>query len=117
MHLGYGVDVLDRLSWVAKTNCVYWGDLDTHGFAILNRARGYLPELKSVLMDEAILRSHRDLWLEEKDQHAAESLPLLTDSEQAVYQSIKRNAWGQHVRLEQERIAWDIAWKRLRQAI
>ena len=117
MQLGYGVDVLGRLPWAAKANCVYWGDLDTHGFAILNRARSYLPELKSVLMDEATLRSHQDLWVEEKDQHAAETLPLLMDSEQAVYQAIKGNAWGQNVRLEQERIAWDIAWKTLQQAI
>ena len=57
-------------------------------------------------MDEATLRSHQGLWVEEKDQHAAETLPLLTDPEQAVYQAIKRNARGQHVRLEQERIAW-----------
>jgi hypothetical protein len=56
-------------------------------------------------------------WIEEKDQHAAETLPLLTDPEQAVYQAIKRNAWGQNVRLEQERIAWDVAWKTLQQAI
>jgi hypothetical protein len=35
---------------------------------------------------------------------------LLTEPEQAVYHSIKRNAWGQNVRLEQERIAWDVAW-------
>lgn len=117
MQLGYGVDVLGRLPWVAKAHCVYWGDLDTHGFAILNRARSYLPELKSVLMDEATLRSHQDLWVDEKDQHAAETLPLLTDPEHAVYQAIKRNVWGQNVRLEQERIAWDIAWKTLRQAI
>ncbi|GAB4363586.1 MAG: DUF3322 and DUF2220 domain-containing protein [Methylohalobius crimeensis] len=117
MQLGYGVDVLGRLPWVAKAHCVYWGDLDTHGFAILNRARSYLPELKSVLMDEATLRSHQDLWVEEKDQHAAETLPLLTDPEQAVYQAIKRNAWGQNVRLEQERIAWDVAWKILQQVI
>jgi hypothetical protein len=110
MQLGYGVDVLGRLPWAAQAHCVYWGDLDTHGFAILNRARSYLPELKSVLMDEAILRSHQDLWVEEKDQHAAETLPLLTEPEQAVYHSIKRNAWGQNVRLEQERIAWDVAW-------
>jgi hypothetical protein len=94
-----------------------WGDLDTHGFAILNRARSYLPELKSVLMDEATLRSHQDLWVEEKDQHAAETLPLLTDTEQALYQAIKRNAWGQNVRLEQERIAWDVVWKTLQQVI
>lgn len=117
MQLGYGVDVLGRLPWVAKAHCIYWGDLDTHGFAILNRARSYLPELKSVLMDEATLRSHQDLWVEEKDQHAAETLPLLTDPEQAVYQAIKRNAWGQNVRLEQERIAWGVAWKTLQQAI
>ena len=110
MQLGYGVDVLGRLPWVAKANSVYWGDLDTHGFAILNRARSYLPELKSVLMDEATLRSHQGLWVEEKDQHAAETLPLLTDPEQTVYQAIKRNAWGQNVRLEQERITWEVAW-------
>lgn len=110
MQLGYGVDVLGRLPWVARAHCVYWGDLDTHGFAILNRARGYLPELKSVLMDEATLRSHQELWVEEKDQHAAEILPLLTVSEQAVYQAIKSNVWGQNVRLEQERLAWDVAW-------
>lgn len=110
MQLGYGVDVLGRLPWVAKAHCVYWGDLDTHGFAILNRARSYLLELKSVLMDETTLRNHQDLWVEEKDQHAAETLPLLTDPEQAVYQAIKRNAWGQNVRLEQERIAWEAAW-------
>ncbi len=50
MQLGYGVDVLGRLPWVARAHCIYWGDLDTHGFAILNRARSYLPELKSVLI-------------------------------------------------------------------
>ena len=117
MQLGYGVDVLGRLPWAAKAQCVYWGDVVTHGFAILNRARSYLPELKSVLMDEETLRSHQDLWVEERDQHGAEALPLLTEVEQAVYQSIKRHAWGQNVRLEQERIAWDVAWKALQQAI
>lgn len=117
MQLGYGVDVLGRLPWAAKAHCVYWGDLDTHGFAILNRARSYLTELKSVLMDEETLRSHQDLWVEERDQHGAEALPLLTNLEQEVYQAIKRNVWGQNVRLEQERIAWDVAWKTLQQAI
>ena len=116
-QLGYGVDVLGRLPWVTKANCIYWGDLDTHGFAILNRARTYLPELKSILMDEETLRSYQDLWVEEKTQHGAETLPLLSDREQEVYQAIKRNAWGQNVRLEQERIAWDVAWKALQHAI
>ena len=117
MQLGYGVDVLGRLPWLAEAKCVYWGDLDTHGFAILNRARSYLPDLKSVLMDEETLCSHHDLWVEEKDPHSAETLPLLTDTEQLVYQSIKRNAWGQNVRLEQERIAWRFAWQTLKQSL
>ena len=117
MQLGYGVDVLGRLPWITKAHCVYWGDLDTHGFAILNRARSYLPELKSVLMDEETLCSHHDLWVEEKDPHSAEILPLLTDPEQVVYQAIKLNTWGQNVRLEQERIAWRFAWETLKQAL
>lgn len=116
-QLGYGVDVLGCLPWVAEANCFYWGDLDTHGFAILNRARSYLPALESVLMDEATLRSHQGLWVEEKDPHSAETLPLLTDPEQAVYQAIRHNTWGQNVRLEQERITWDVAWRTLRQAV
>lgn len=113
MHLGYGVDVLGRLPWIARASCVYWGDLDTHGFAILNRARSYLPQLKSVLMDEVTLRLHQDLWVEESVQHAADELPLLTEAEQAVYRGLKRNTWGQQVRLEQERIDWELAWKEL----
>lgn len=117
MQLGYGVDVLARLPWVAAARCLYWGDLDTHGFAILNRARSHLPELQSVLMDEATLHGHRRLWGEEQEPHAAQTLPLLTDPERAVYRGIKSHIWGQNVRLEQERIAWDVAWKTVQQVI
>jgi hypothetical protein len=49
----------------------------------------------------------------EEDQHGAESMPLLTDPEQAVYQVVNRNARGQNVRLEQEQITWDVAWNAL----
>lgn len=111
MQLGYGVDVLGRLPWLARICCFYWGDLDTHGFAILNRARTYLPELTSILMDNETLHSHKDLWVEEKTPCAAETLPLLSDAEQSLYQDIKKNVWGQNIRLEQERIAWGFAWK------
>lgn len=117
MQLGYGVDVLSHLPWVVRSPCIYWGDLDTHGFAILNRARSHLPTLTSLLMDEATLHNHQALWVTEKEPHPAATLPLLTPAEQTVYQAIKRNVWGQHIRLEQERIGWDIAWKTVRQAI
>ena len=43
MKLGNGVSVLSRLPWAAGVRAVYWGDIDTHGFAILSHARGALP--------------------------------------------------------------------------
>ena len=117
MRLGYAVDVLGQISWLQQAKCIYWGDIDTHGFAILNRARTYIPDLTAVLMDESTLMSHRDLWVEEKDQHASTELPLLTGTEQKLYQSIKGNIFGQQVRLEQERIRWDVAWDAIQASI
>jgi hypothetical protein len=109
MGLGYSVDLLQKLPWVHSARCYYWGDLDTHGFAILNRARCYVPHLNSILMDEDTLLAHRDLWVEESEPAAADVLPLLTPTEEAVYRGLKQNLWGNNVRLEQERISWDFA--------
>lgn len=117
MRLGYAVDVLGQLPWLRKVQCIYWGDIDTHGFAILNRARTYIPSLKTVLMDESTLMSHRDLWVKEKDQHLSIELPLLTSTEQKLYQSLKSNTCGQQVRLEQERVRWGVAWAAIQASI
>lgn len=117
MRLGYNVDVLARLPWLSRAKCVYWGDLDTHGFAILHRARSYLPELRSVLMDEDTLLRHMALWVDENEQHPAAELTLLTEAEQRVYRNLKQQRWGQNVRLEQERIDWDTARRALQRAI
>ena len=117
MRLGYAVDVLGQLPWLQRAQCIYWGDIDTHGFAILNRARTYIPSLKTVLMDESTLMNHRNLWVEEKDQHLSIELPLLTSTEQQLYQLLKSNTCGQQVRLEQERVRWDVAWTAIQASI
>lgn len=109
MGLGYGVCALAGIPWIAGAACLYWGDLDTHGFAILNRARSCLRRVSSVLMDESTLLRYRDLWVVEKEQCFAPELPLLTGAEQAVYRGLKEQRWGTNVRLEQERIAWNEA--------
>ena len=114
MRLGYAVDVLGQLPWLANKKCIYWGDLDTHGFAILSRARSYLPELQTLMMDEHTLLSHQSLWGEEKEPHLALNLPNLFAAEQLLYEKLKQNKLGQNVRLEQERIGWDFAWNTLR---
>ena len=97
---------------MAAAECIYWGDLDTHGFAILNRARAALPNVVSVLMDEPTLLRNRDLWVEEKNPCTLE-LFLLTAAEQAVYQGLRQHRWGLNVRLEQERLGWSEAWQAL----
>lgn len=110
MGLGYGVDQLADIAWLKGLRLVYWGDIDTHGFAIVNRARTHFPDVITVLMDELTLHAFKDLWGKENQPHGALELPLLTFEESKVYLALKRNSWGQNVRLEQERIAWDYAW-------
>lgn len=106
MALGYSVDLLGQLPWISAARCVYWGDIDTHGFAILNRARGYFPALESALMDEQTLLRHRALWSCELVQHPSHELPLLTPAEADLYRCLKQNTFAQQARLEQERIGW-----------
>ena len=36
---GYGIDRLATAQWLCSRTVVYWGDIDTHGFAILHRLR------------------------------------------------------------------------------
>jgi hypothetical protein len=102
---GYAVDVLARLPWLATARILYWGDLDTHGFAILNRFRSYFPEAESLLMDERTLRANEQLWATEPAQNT-QSLSLLTANERAVLDGLRAGAYGDRVRLEQERIPW-----------
>lgn len=114
MGLGYGVSSLARLPWVERAQCIYWGDLDTHGFAMLDRARAALPGVESALMDEETLLAFREFWVHEKEQNLAGALPILNPAEQEVYRGLKEQRWGINVRLEQERIPWSFAAPRLR---
>lgn len=112
MRLGYHVDLLASVQWLQDSSCLYWGDLDTHGFAIVNRARVYVPHIETVLMDEATLLHHKPLWGNEPEQATGELMNLRAH-EQDVYQGLLQHRWGANVRLEQERIEWRYATDRL----
>jgi hypothetical protein len=113
MARGYAVDAYAAIPWLQDRPVHYWGDLDTHGFAILNRLRQYLPDVRSLLMDADTLLRHRDLWQRE-DKPATGALERLTPDEHAVFDGLLTDRWGERVRLEQERIDWGYAWARLR---
>lgn len=102
---GAGFDVLrlGRLPWLADRRVLYWGDLDTHGFVILDRLRGVHPHVESVLMDEATLLGHRDQWVREH-RPSREVLTRLSPSEASLYADLVGDVHGRSVRLEQERV-------------
>lgn len=105
--LGYGVDMLAELLWLRGCKLVYWGDIDTHGFAILSRLRGYFPHVDSLLMDRQTLMDHRHLWVAEtRTKRFSGDLHNLTAAEQVVFKALKENLWGERIRLEQERIGY-----------
>ena len=102
---GYAVNVLARLDWLTDLALTYWGDLDTHGFAILNRLRSRFPHARSLLMDRETLLSHQSQWVTEKTPTQA-TLVLLTQAEQDLYQDLVHGTFGPAVRLEQERVSF-----------
>lgn len=110
---GYAVDRLERISWLRSARILYWGDLDSHGFAILHRMRSHLPQVESVLMDEATLLANRDLWVGEPAPVRGE-FSLLTAAEVAALARLRTEG---DVRLEQERIEFASAVAALRTAM
>ncbi len=103
--LGYGLDRLAEVPWLRRTEIHYWGDIDTHGFAILDRLRATFPAAASLLMDHETLMQHRALWGREETPHAG-PLERLTSHEWDIYRALADHRHGDHVRLEQERIGF-----------
>ncbi len=107
---GFEVNRSGSLPWLRDTDVYYWGDLDTHGFAILNQLRAWLPQTVSFLMDRKTLLSHRERWVFESSPTAAR-LDRLSAEERALYVDLVADRLGERIRLEQERIDWTWAKK------
>ena len=104
---GYAIDRLRDIAWLHARELIYWGDIDTHGFAILDRLRASMPHTRSIMMDEATLQAHRPLWgTEPADKRYSGDLTRLDAAEQALFGALRDNVHGQHVRMEQERIGF-----------
>lgn len=102
---GYGWEALARAAWLHRCRLHYWGDIDTHGFVILDQLRGYFPGAASFLMDRETLLAHRLHWGEEPDP-ARHDLAHLTPEETAVYDDLRFDRHQPRLRLEQERVGY-----------
>jgi hypothetical protein len=113
MGLGYSVDLLSTVSLLDGVPIYYWGDIDTDGFAILNRLRNHFPQAQSLLMDESTLLEHRNLWGTDEKSKTVTNLPMLTKEEKKLYDDLYNHRWIKNLRLEQEHISWSYAWGKL----
>ncbi|WP_142811485.1 DUF3322 domain-containing protein [Tepidiphilus olei] len=109
---GYGWEALARAAWLHRCQLLYWGDIDTHGFAILDQLRGHFPRAESFLMDRETLLAHRPHWGEEPEP-VRHDLSRLTTKEAAVYDDLRFDRLQPRLRLEQERIGYGKVCDRL----
>lgn len=115
MGLGNAVTVLETVSWLRDVELHYWGDIDTHGLAILGRLRRLFPHARSFLMDAATLREHEHLAVGEATAATGseEWLAPLTAEERALACALLPGGEREGARLEQERIPMPYVDRRL----
>lgn len=102
-ELGYKANILKDISWLKNKKIIYWGDVDTHGFAILSQLRRHLPQVESILMNTDTFLNHSTLWSLEGQPYLGECENLTLD-ERTVFEGLRTGKWGHNLRLEQERI-------------
>ncbi len=102
---GYGFEAIVQARWLERCSLHYWGDIDTHGFAILDELRSHFETVNSFLMDRETFLSFRNLWVPEPSP-TYRDLKRLTRTESLLYDDLRNDVFGQRLRLEQERIAF-----------
>jgi hypothetical protein len=104
---GYAVSRAAGLYWLRDVPVYYWGDIDTHGFRILDLLRSRLPEVRSMLMDRTTFLAHDAHWDREPSPVNVD-LEHLTPDEAALYRDLVEDVYGPAVRLEQERVSYPL---------
>ena len=115
---GYAVGDLRAVTALADMHLLYWGDLDTNGFAILNDLRNVFPHAVSAMMDEVTLERYLDLCVEEPKPNTGR-FPNLTPEENATLVTLRQGDPARNIstlRLEQERIEWTWACSKILEA-
>ncbi len=102
---GYSIPLLRHAGWIASLRLYYWGDIDTHGFAILDGLRGHFGHVESMLMDRETMLRYRSSWSLEAAQ-VKRALYALTPDETRLFKDLQDGAFGDGARLEQEKIAY-----------
>jgi hypothetical protein len=104
---GYGWSALAMASWLHHRMIHYWGDIDTHGFAILDQLRASFPNVRSMLMSREVLMQHREFWTTEPNPVRHE-LSRLTSEEKSTLGFLRAHSETSAPRLEQEKLPFSL---------
>lgn len=102
---GYRAADIVRSSFFAESPLIYWGDLDADGYGILDVVRGAVPSTRSVLMGRDTVERWKRFGVADRDFRLRLYFHLV-DSELAGLDALTEAG---HLRIEQERIRFDIA--------
>lgn len=108
---GKRVVELATVAWITDKKSLYWGDLDTFGFQILAFWRALNPLVESIMMDRDTLTRFQTYCVVEPVTATAIAAEHLTAAELVGLRAL--TFAGKQLRLEQERIPWDWAMRRL----
>jgi hypothetical protein len=101
--------------WVKAARVGYWGDMDTWGFVLLDRALGHAPHITPLMMDGSTLDRYSDRAVYEEAVIVDALHHLPTDEAHAlcVIRGLARGA-SEGWRLEQEKLDGDFVHERVR---
>lgn len=109
---GNAIPLLANSGWLNQSRILYWGDIDTYGFLILDRLRDLFPHAESFLMNSETFDRWAALGITGPTQPLAQPKRLnLVETE-----FFKRVA-SENIQLEQERIPFDFVVQELEKAI
>ncbi|UQS25188.1 DUF2220 family protein [Amycolatopsis thermalba] len=108
---GFGGKTAAAFPWLtAAPHLYYWGDIDAHGYEILNGWRDDGVPVASILMDTTTYDTYEpygtntDQRGQRLEPGSPKSLPHLTPDERAVYERLTDPMFRGYRRIEQERI-------------
>lgn len=111
---GFNIAYLRNADWLSNKKIIYWGDIDEHGFQILQQLRTYYQHAQSVMMDMLTFEAFK-MYAVNGSRNKSENLNLLTKDENDIFQYLK--TLDNNNRLEQEKIPQVYADECLRTAI
>lgn len=121
---GFGGKTAAAFPWLTNApHLYYWGDIDAHGYEILNGWRADGVPVTSILMDPYTYDTYEPFGTNTDKNNqplgpgAPKPLPCLTPGERAVYERVLDTAHTEHRRIEQERIPLSVARSTLLSAL